>query len=97
MQRLNVHHMDIPYDVVECEDKVVVLNIPSDIDDRKYKAIKAIMHYIKDNCGAKEVITIPDIIDFKSMEVNDAINLINDHINSLHAIKEEILLDEEYN
>ena len=94
MNNLNIHHTDIPYEIAECEDKIVVLKVPVDIDDRKYKAIKAIINHIKETCGANEVIIIPDDINFNIIDKDKAIGMINGYIDELHHIKEELLKNE---
>ena len=95
INNLNIHHMEVPYKITDCTNKVVILRPSMIIDDRKYKAIKAMMHYMKENCGAKEVMVIPEDIDFDMMSKGEAIDKINDYIDELYRIKENLGCDED--
>lgn len=52
------------------------------------------MHYMKDNCGVKEVIVIPNNINYEIIDRDTAICKINDLIDELHNIKDRLYEDE---
>ena len=75
---------------IDCEDKVVLLKVPTVIDDRKYNAIKAISEYMKDNCGAREVVTIPAYTNLEVSDIDKGIDTINKIIDILNASKSKL-------
>ena len=85
---INVHHMEMKYEVIDCDDKIVVLRPPITIDARKYKALKAVSEYIKNDCGAREVVIVPEFIDDIDVgNIDHAISILDRSIESINKIK----------
>lgn len=87
---INVHHVEMNYEVIDCDDKIVVLRPPALLDTRKYKALKAVSEYMKNDCGAREVITIPDFINFEVGNIEQAINILDRTMESINKIKNRL-------
>ena len=85
---LNIHHMEMKYEVIDCDDKIVVLRPPAVIDARKYKALKAVSEYMKSQCGAREVVIVPEFIsDMEVSNVEHTIELLDRTIEGINKIK----------
>lgn len=89
--------LNIEYDTIDCDcsDKIVVIKIPEDLhyDDRKI-AIK-IANKIKDLCNAKSTLIISDIFDYKLLDQDTTVNMINAYIENLNKLKEDLLENDE--
>lgn len=82
--------IELEFESIDCEDKVIVLKIPS-INIIKQSAIKKVMNHIKSKCNAKEIIAIPDVIKFEAMDRSKAIKTIDSQINSLYEMRDKLI------
>jgi hypothetical protein len=81
--------IDLEFEAMDCEDKVIVLKIPS-IDIIKQSAIRKVMEHVKKRCNAKEIIAMPDIIKIEAMGEDVAVETINTYIDKLYEIRDKI-------
>ena len=94
MPKLSIDGAQVSYEVLDCKDKVILIKVPYVILNNvgsMYSQIKTISKKLREDCGAKKIITIANDIDFESLDLKDAINKIDDYINQLYKIREELL------
>lgn len=82
--------IELEFETIDCEDKVIVLKIPS-INIIRQSAIKKVMNHIKSKCNAKEIIAIPDAFKFEAMDRTKAIKTIDSQINSLYDMRDKLI------
>lgn len=88
--KIKIDGVEIEYEIVDCADKVVVLTIPMFIKEDQMKTIKKVGAHIKQTCGAKEVIYLPNYIQFKLKSIDKTIHILNKLIHKLTTDKKNL-------
>lgn len=91
MPKLNIDGTKISYDTIDVDNKIVIAKVPSSSFDNIHNGFKKFSKFLQEKCNAKNCFLFANDIDYDSMELPDAIRLIDDYINELYHIREELL------
>lgn len=93
MPKLNIN-TEIEFEVLDCTDKLVFVTVGTE-DRINTNLVKNLHDIFKKEFNAKRVLFMPKNMDIEALDIDSAIDKINDTIDELHMIKERLLEDKD--
>ena len=95
MCRINIGGIKLSYEVIDCDNKLVVIKAPytTMIYGDLLNTLLELRKYFMNECNAKEVIVTCDNIDYETLDIKDALTIVNKRISELFTLKEKLLED----
>lgn len=91
MPKLSIDSNKIDYDIIDAKDKIIIIRPPYYLIQHEYDSLVRLGKALKNNTDAKYIMMVCKDVDYETMDIDEAINMINSTIDELYHIKEELM------